>query len=156
VARKTTRGAWLASNASCQRGAHKHPRSPGFSRGTPNSGIGVERSLPRDLEKSRNSEVITTQTVSLGIKRPKGKEIRSWTDAEIRKFEGHWPIGTKQRLAFALMLYTGQRRGDVHRMIWADVSEGSIHVVRKNPEESSGFLCTAIYLRSSPSPRAIT
>jgi len=68
---------------------------------------------------------------SLGIKRPKGKEIRSWTDAEIRKFEEQWPIGTKQRLAFALMLYTGQRRGDVHRMTWADVSEGSIQVVQQ-------------------------
>jgi hypothetical protein len=29
VARRTTRGAWPASNASCQRDAHKHQRSPG-------------------------------------------------------------------------------------------------------------------------------
>jgi hypothetical protein len=29
----------------------------------PNFGCGVERSLPRGLEKSRNAEVITTQTV---------------------------------------------------------------------------------------------
>ena len=50
---------------------------------------------------------------SLGIKRPKTQEIRSWTDAEIAAFEQRWPIGTKQRLAFALMLYTGQRRSDV-------------------------------------------
>ena len=63
VARKTTRGAWFASNASCQRGAHRHQRSPGFSPGKPNSGSGVERSLPHDLENLRNSEVITAQTV---------------------------------------------------------------------------------------------
>ncbi len=63
VARRTTRGAWPASNASCQRDAHKHQRSPGFRPGKPNSGIGVERSLPRDLEKSRNAAVITAQTV---------------------------------------------------------------------------------------------
>jgi len=50
VARRTTRGAWLASNASCQRDAHKHQRSPGFRPGKPSSGIGVERLLPRDLE----------------------------------------------------------------------------------------------------------
>jgi integrase len=42
-----------------------------------------------------------------------------------------WPIGTKQRLAFALMLYTGQRRSDVHRMTWIDVSEGTIRVVQQ-------------------------
>jgi enterobacteria phage integrase len=68
---------------------------------------------------------------SLGIKRPKSQEIRSWSDAEIRRFERHWPIGTKERLAFALMLYTGQRRSDVHRMTWADVSEGTIRVVQQ-------------------------
>jgi enterobacteria phage integrase len=68
---------------------------------------------------------------SLGIKRPKTQEIRSWTDAEIAAFERHWPIGTKQRLAFALMLYTGQRRSDVHRITWPDVSEGAIRVVQQ-------------------------
>jgi enterobacteria phage integrase len=68
---------------------------------------------------------------SLGIKRPKTREIRSWTDAEIAAFEQYWPLGTKQRLAFALMLYTGQRRSDVHRMTWADVSDGTIRVVQQ-------------------------
>jgi enterobacteria phage integrase len=72
---------------------------------------------------------------SLGIKRPKIREIRSWTDDEIQRFEQHWPIGTKERIAFALMLYTGQRRSDVHRMTWADVSERTIRVV---PCEVSG------------------
>jgi integrase len=71
------------------------------------------------------------QDPSLGIKRPKTLEIRSWTDAEIAVFEQRWPIGTKQRLGFALMLYTGQRRSDVHRMTWADVSEGTIRVVQQ-------------------------
>jgi integrase len=68
---------------------------------------------------------------SLGIKRPKGKEVRSWTDAEITIFEKRWPIGTKQRLAFALMLFTGQRRSDVHRMTWADVNGDTIRVVQQ-------------------------
>lgn len=31
---------------------------------------------------------------SLGIKRPKMKEIRSWTDTEISVFEKRWPLGT--------------------------------------------------------------
>jgi len=68
---------------------------------------------------------------SLGIKRPKGKEVRSWTDTEIALFEERWPIGSKQRLAFALMLYTGQRRSDVHRMTWADVNGNTIRVVQQ-------------------------
>jgi integrase len=38
---------------------------------------------------------------------------RTWSEAEIERFETAHPIGTKARLAFALLLYTGQRRGDV-------------------------------------------
>lgn len=68
---------------------------------------------------------------SLGIRRPKTEEIRSWTDEEIAQFEARWPNGTKQRLAFALHLYTGQRRSDVHRMTWADVAEGGIRVLQQ-------------------------
>jgi hypothetical protein len=64
VARKTTRGAWPASRASCQRGAHRRARRAS-GREKPISGIGVERSLPRDFESSRNSAVITEQTVWL-------------------------------------------------------------------------------------------
>ena len=60
---------------------------------------------------------------SAGIKRTKGGEVRSWTDDEIRQYENRWPIGTKQRTAFALMLFTGQRRSDVHRMTWQDISQ---------------------------------
>jgi integrase len=69
-----------------------------------------------------------TSDPSLGIKRPKGGEIRSWTDAEIARFEAHWPVGSQERLAFALMLYTGQRRSDVHRMTCGDVTGTVIRV----------------------------
>jgi enterobacteria phage integrase len=68
---------------------------------------------------------------SFGVDRPKLSEVRSWTDDEIRKFETHWPLGTKERLAFALHLYTGQRRSDVHRMTWADVTVEKIAVVQQ-------------------------
>lgn len=68
---------------------------------------------------------------SLGIKRPKLGEIRSWTDDEISMFEERWPIGTKQRTAFDLFLYTGQRVSDVHRMTWADVHDARISVVQQ-------------------------
>jgi len=68
---------------------------------------------------------------SFKIKRPKTEEIRSWTEAEIETFENRWPVGTKQRLAFALTLYTGQRVSDVRRMTWADVDGLVIRVVQQ-------------------------
>jgi integrase len=52
-------------------------------------------------------------------------------DAELRQYEAKWRLGTRQRLAYALLLYTGQRVGDVARMSRADVADGLIHVVQQ-------------------------
>jgi len=67
----------------------------------------------------------------LGIDAFKVGEHHTWTDAELKKFEDKWRLGTRQRLAYALLLYTGQRVGDVTRMGRADVSDGLIHVVQQ-------------------------
>jgi enterobacteria phage integrase len=67
---------------------------------------------------------------SIGIKRPKQKEVRAWTDAEMAAFERRWPIGTKQRTAYALMLNAGTARVDVHRITWAQIDHESIDYTR--------------------------
>lgn len=55
---------------------------------------------------------------TIGIKkvRTKTEGYHTWTEAEIIQFEERWPAGTKEHLAFALLLYTGQRRSDMVRM----------------------------------------
>ncbi|MCP1246015.1 tyrosine-type recombinase/integrase [Acetobacter cerevisiae] len=60
-----------------------------------------------------------------GIKRIRveSEGIHSWTDAEIKAYEARWPSGSKQRLAFALLLYTGQRRSDIVKMGPSDYKE---------------------------------
>lgn len=40
----------------------------------------------------------------------------TWSEDEIAQFEARHPIGSRPRLAMALLLYTGQRRGDVVKM----------------------------------------
>jgi enterobacteria phage integrase len=67
---------------------------------------------------------------SAGIKRPKTKEIRAWTDAEMAAFEKRWPIGTKQRTAYALMRNVGAARVDVHEMTWAQVDADGVRYRR--------------------------
>jgi integrase len=54
----------------------------------------------------------------------------TWTEAEINQFERRWPLGTRERLAFALLLYTGQRGGDVVKMTRADIVGGLIRVTQ--------------------------
>jgi integrase len=52
----------------------------------------------------------------------------SWTEADIEQFEARHPVGTRARLAFALLLYTGQRRSDVVRMGRQHIRDGFISV----------------------------
>jgi integrase len=60
--------------------------------------------------------------------RVKSDGHHSWTDAEISQFEKYHPIGSRAHLAFALLLYTGQRRSDVIRMGPQHIRDGFLHV----------------------------
>jgi integrase len=42
-----------------------------------------------------------------------GKGWHCWTDAEIAQYEARWPLGTRERLAMALLLHTALRRSDM-------------------------------------------
>lgn len=55
---------------------------------------------------------------------------RAWTTEERAAFETRWPIGSTPRLVYALGLYTGQRRSDLVRMRWDDITADEIHVVQ--------------------------
>jgi integrase len=65
---------------------------------------------------------------AIGIEAFKVGEHHSWNDAELKQFENKWRPGTRERLAYALLLYTGQRVGDVARMSRADIADGLIYV----------------------------
>jgi integrase len=59
------------------------------------------------------------------VKLPAGG-FHAWTEAEIDAFETRWPIGTRERLAFAILLYTGLRRGDAAMLGRQHVKDGVI------------------------------
>ena len=52
----------------------------------------------------------------------------SWTEAEIAQFLAYHGPGTRARLAFTLLLHTGQRRSDVIRMGRQHIRDGIMHV----------------------------
>jgi integrase len=54
-----------------------------------------------------------------------------WSEHEVSKYEAEHPVGTRARLAQALLLYTGQRVSDVHRMGWQHVTGSTIRVKQK-------------------------
>jgi enterobacteria phage integrase len=58
----------------------------------------------------------------------------TWTEDEIAAYRETWPIGTRERFAFDLLLYTGQRVGDVAGMRHTDIRDGAIHIVTEKTE----------------------
>lgn len=64
-----------------------------------------------------------------GIKRAQTKAstgFHSWTEGEILQYEAHHPVGSRGRLALALLLYTAQRRSDIVRLGPQHVRDGTI------------------------------
>jgi integrase len=60
--------------------------------------------------------------------RVKSDGFHSWTDDEIAQFEAKHLVGSKPRLALALLLHSGQRRSDVVRMGRQHVRSGVLQV----------------------------
>ncbi|MDB5513027.1 MAG: integrase, partial [Enterovirga sp.] len=60
--------------------------------------------------------------------RIKTNGFHTWTEDEIAAFETRHPLGTKARLALALMLWTGQRRSEAIRMGRQHVAKGRLRV----------------------------
>jgi len=62
----------------------------------------------------------------LGVKAIKyqGGTNHVWTDEEMLRFEAAYPLGTRERLAYALLLYCGQRSGDIVRLGRQHIKDG--------------------------------
>ena len=73
---------------------------------------------------------------ALGVKRFKVGEHHTWTDEQLDQFAAHWPLGSRERTAFATALYTGQRCSDVAAMTWSDINpeRNTIAVVQEKTD----------------------
>lgn len=70
------------------------------------------------LDKNVASDVAYLKSNSNGFE--------PWTEEEICQFEKTHPLGSKARLALALLLYTGQRRSDIVKLGRQHVRDGAI------------------------------
>lgn len=58
----------------------------------------------------------------------KSRGFHTWTEEEISQFEAYFQVGSQERLALALLLYSAQRRSDVVRMGRQHIKSGSLHI----------------------------
>jgi len=63
--------------------------------------------------------------------KPGTEGFHTWTIDEVYRFEQRHPIGTKARLALALMLYTGQRRSDIIQFGRQHVKNGWLKITQQ-------------------------
>jgi len=67
-------------------------------------------------------------TAGIVLKLPKSDGHATWSEEQIAQFEKRWPIGTRERLLFALLLYTGQRCSDVLKLGRHSIVDGTFPV----------------------------
>jgi integrase len=86
--------------------------------------LGTIHALFKWARSRRHVENDPTREIELT--RVRGDGFHTWSPDELKAFEERWPIGTRERLAYDLMLWTGLRRGDAARVGPPDVVDGSI------------------------------
>jgi integrase len=76
---------------------------------------------------------LLTRNPCLGVKAIKytGGTNHCWTDEEMLAFEQAYPLGTRERLAYALLLYSGQRSSDIVRMGRQHLKDGWLTTPRQ-------------------------
>jgi hypothetical protein len=91
-----------------------------------NNFIKTMRGLFRWAIDVEHAKLDPTHDVKLWNVKTEGFHV--WTDDELSQFEKRWPEGTRERLAFDLLLYTGLRRGDAVRLGRQHVKEGAFKI----------------------------
>jgi integrase len=82
-------------------------------------------------------------TADVRVKLPKSDGIRTWSEEDITRFEAAYPIGTKPRLALALLLGTAARRSDVVRLGRGNIRNGMLHMKQQKTGKSLTIPVTA-------------
>ena len=83
----------------------------------------------------------TDPTAGIRLKLPKTGGHPTWTEHDIAVFEAAYPVGSKQRLALALLLGTALRVSDVVRIGRGHIREG---VLRITQQKTGGTLAIPI------------
>ena len=79
------------------------------------------------------------------VKRPKTGGFKVWTEDEIERFKERWPLGTRERLAFAILRTTGLRRGDAATLGRQHLTEvDSVTVFRLRTEKNGRLVVREI------------
>ena len=90
----------------------------------------------------KQGKIDSDPTAGIVVKLPKSKGHHVWTEEEIARFEKRWPIGTRERLLFALLIYTGQRVSDVLKLGHHSIQDGAFPI---NQQKTGVDVCVPVH-----------
>jgi len=94
-------------------------------RATPNAARHFVQTMRGLFQWALESDLVAIDpTQGVSAPRPRSDGHHSWTEDECEAFEVRWPLGTRERVAFDVLLYTGLRRGDAVRLGRPHVKNG--------------------------------
>lgn len=86
-------------------------------------------------------------TTGISVPRIKSGGFEMWEDEDIAAYEHRWPRGTRERVAFDVLLYTGLRRGDAVRLGRPHVRNGIARIkTEKGSKNGQGGVDVTIKL----------
>ncbi len=104
---------------------------------TPSAANNLLRMLKILMKVAKDCEIRKDDpTADIKSRKITGDGFHTWTEEQIAAFAQVHKIGTRARLAFSLLLYTGQRRSDVVRMGYQHI-EGEYVQVRQQKTGTS-------------------
>jgi integrase len=100
----------------------------------------LRKELIRLFDFAIKAEMIAQNPARLSekVKAPAGDSahgFHTWTEDEIERYRAHHGLGTRQRLAMELALWTDQRRSDVVSMGKAQIKDGRLPVTQEKTGE---------------------
>ena len=111
---------------------------------TPAAARDFLRGLRRIVQYAISIGVIDTDpTAGVRLKMPNSGGYRTWGEEAIADFEAKYSIGSKPRLALALMLGTALRVSDVVRIGRAHICNGMLHIVQQKTKVATAIPITS-------------
>ena len=125
-------------------------RRPGPPRQDTISGAAFSRHHARSIRVGEGSAIRQIQSgggSQISERSNPAKAFPVWTEDDVAAYEARWPLGTRQRVWLAVLLYTGLRRGDAVRLGRQHVRDG-VATIRTREDQAPKYTC-----RSCPSCR---
>jgi integrase len=82
-------------------------------------------------------------TAGVRVKMPSSEGFRTWTEDDIVAFGAAYPLGSKPRLALALLIDTALRCADVVRVGRGNIRNGALHLTQQKTKTALAIPITA-------------